>query len=106
MTSPQISGKFYFQADLKGLHLPVTFTIPDMPESLPFKEPLGPCHSLIFPDKDPRVVETATQKPRSAITDMSGTHTNPLEIDSHVEGSELFIHLSVSTPVICVRSTI
>jgi hypothetical protein len=102
-TTPQMPGKFHFQADLKGLRLPVTFTIPDMPESLPFKEPLGPRHSWIFPERDSRVTETVTQKPRSANADTvtSAMHTNPLEIDSHDEGSDLLGHLSVRTPLLC-----
>ncbi|KAI0291460.1 hypothetical protein BC826DRAFT_481228 [Russula brevipes] len=35
MTTPQISGKYQFQIDLKGLCLPVTFTIPDIPDVPP-----------------------------------------------------------------------
>lgn len=95
MTTPQISRKYHFQANLKGLHLPVTFTIPDMPDSPPFEEPLGPSHSWIVPDKDSQVTETATQ--RHVITDTPSSHTDPRETDSHFEDVDILSHLSVST---------
>lgn len=94
MTTPQISRKCHLQADLKGLRLPVIFTIPDMPDSLPFEEPLRPSHSRIIPDKDPQVNKTATQQ--HVITNTSGGHTDPLETDSHFEDIDLLSHLSVS----------
>lgn len=41
MTTPQISGKYHFQVNLKGLPLPVTFTIPDIPDSPLLENRLG-----------------------------------------------------------------
>jgi hypothetical protein len=99
MTTPQISSKYHLQADLKGLRLPVTFTIPNMPDSLPSEESLGPSHSRIFPDKDSHIVDSRAviQQPQDVVTDTSGTNTEPLETNSHVEDLDLLSHLSVST---------
>lgn len=33
MTTPYYSGKYRFQVELKGLRLPVTITIPDIPDT-------------------------------------------------------------------------
>jgi hypothetical protein len=49
MVTPQISGKYQFQVDLKGLCLPITFTVPDIPDALPSEE-----HS----DQGPSIEET------------------------------------------------
>jgi len=88
MTTPQISRKYHFQADLKGVRLPLTFTIPHMPDS--------PSHSWIAPDKDPQVIETATEQ--HVITDTSSTRAGPRETDGHFKDVDLLSHLSVSTP--------
>jgi hypothetical protein len=88
MTTPQISRKYQFQIDLKGLRLPVSFTIPDMPDS----PPLNPSHSWIAPDKDPHDVKTATH------TSGASHGTDPREADSSCEGVDLPSCLSVSMP--------
>jgi len=97
MTTPQISSKYHFQADLKGLCLPVTFTIPLMPDSSLSgdSEPLGPSPSMIFPDKALHVVGLGT-----AIQQPQGTD-EPLETNSHIEDLDLLGHLSVSTSLRC-----
>jgi hypothetical protein len=103
MTSPQtqISGKYHFQVDLKGLPLPVTFTIPDIPDSPLFEKPLGRSHSWIVPDEETHVTETAiVQQPQSTITNVSGTHTDSLETHSHIADSDMLRHLSVSTSLL------
>jgi hypothetical protein len=70
MTTPQISSTYHFQADLKGLCLPITFEVPIMPNSSPSGEPLGRSHST---DKGSDIVDpgAATQQPRGVITDTS-----------------------------------
>lgn len=45
MTTPQISGKYQFQVDLKGCRLPITFTVPDIPDA-PSEEQFDPGHSI------------------------------------------------------------
>ena len=101
MTTPQISGKYHFQVDLKGLPLPVTFTIPDIPDSPLFENPLGRSHSWIVPDKETHIVETViVQQPQSTITNASGTHADSLETHSHIEDSDMLRHLSVSTSLL------
>ena len=104
MTTPQISSKYHFQADLKGLRLPVTFTIPIMPEPSPSEESLGPSHSMIFPDKDSHLINsemTIQQPPQDAVTDTSDTNTEPLETNIRIEDLDLRSHLSVSTSSRC-----
>jgi hypothetical protein len=103
MTTPQISSKYHFQADLKGLRLPVTFTIPIMPEPSPSEEPLGPSHSMIFPDKDSHIVDSGMtiQQPQDVVTDTSDTNTEPLETNIRIEDLDLRSHLSVSTSLCC-----
>ena len=105
MSTPQISSTCHFQAELKGLRLPVTFTIPIMPDSLPSasEEPLGPSHSMIFPDKDSHLIDSGTtiRQPQDVVTDTSDTNTEPLETNSRIEDLDLRSHLSVSTSLHC-----
>lgn len=96
MTTPQISRKSHFRADLKGIRLPATFTIHDVPDSPPFEESATPSHSWIVPDKDTQAIETATQC--HVITDISGAttdRTSPPETDSHFGDVDLLSRLSV-----------
>ena len=105
MTTPQISSKYRFQGDLKGLRLPVTITLPIMPDSSPSEEPLDPRHFMISPnnDSDSHVVNSGTtiQQPQDVVTDTSGTSTQPLEANSRVEDIDLLTHLSVSISLHC-----
>ncbi len=103
MATPQISSRYHFQADLKGLRLPITFEIPIMPDSSPSEEHLGPSHSRIFRDKDSDVVDlgAAIQQPQGVITDTPSVNTEPLETDSHVEDLDLLSRLSVSKSLRC-----
>lgn len=103
MTTPQISSKLRFHADIKGHCLPVTFTIPPMPKSSlsEEREPLGPSYSRIFPDKDPHIIDSGTtiQHPQDVVTN-TGKNTGPQEIDVLIEHLDLS-HLSVSRSLCC-----
>ena len=105
MTTSQISSKYRFQADLEGLRLPVTFTLPIMPDSSPSDVPLGPSHSMILQDKDvdSHVISsgTAIQQPQDMVTDTLGTNTQSLETNSRVENIDLLTYLSVSISLHC-----
>ena len=105
---PEISSKYHFQVDLRGHRLPVTITIPIMPDSSesPSEDSLRPSHSIIFPDKNSHVVDsgTATQQPQGAVTDTSNTNTEPLKTNSCVEGLDLLGNASVSTPLCCAST--
>ena len=103
MTTPQISSQYHYQAALKGLRLPVTFTIPVMPDSSPSEESLGLSHSIIFPDKDPHLINSGTtiQQPQDVVTDTSDTNTEPLETNGRIEDLDLHSHLSVNTSLRC-----
>jgi hypothetical protein len=94
-----ISGRYHFQADLKGLRLPITFEIPIMPDSSPSEEPIGPSHSNSdVVDSDSGM---AIQQPQGVITD--SMNTEQLETNSHVEVEDLNLlsHLSVSKSLCC-----
>ena len=105
MTTSQISSKYHFQADLEGLRLPVTFTLPIMPDSSPSDAPFGPSHSMILQDKDAdsHVISSgmAIQQPQDMVTDTLGINTQSLETNSHVENIDLLIYLSVSISLHC-----
>ena len=105
MTTLQITNKYRFQADLKWLHLPVTITLPIMPDSLPSEEPLGTSHSMISPDNDldSHVINSGMtiQQPQDVVTNTSGMNTQPLEANSRVEDTDLLTHLSVSISLHC-----
>jgi hypothetical protein len=73
---PQISGKYQFQVDLKGLRLPVTFTVPDIPDMPPSDEHFDPSTSSIS-DKETGFEETSnTRTQRTRIV----TNTEPLDV--------------------------
>jgi hypothetical protein len=58
-TMPQISGKYQFQVDLKGLRLPVTFTVPDIPDTPPSEDHFDP-GSKASTDKETSFNETSS----------------------------------------------
>jgi hypothetical protein len=88
MTTPEISGKYQFQVDLRGSRLPVSFTIPDIPES----PPPHPDSSLIVIDKEADSAGTSD-------THLS-VHADSLDtaVDAEVDRASL---LSVSAPPTC-----
>lgn len=95
LTTPQISGRYTFQADLKGLRLPITFEKPIMPDSSPSEEPLqqvGPSHS----NSDVIDSGTAIQQPQGVITDTSSKSTEQLETDSLSVSKSLCCEFAVS----------
>ena len=103
---PEIISRYHFQVDLRGRRLPVTITIPIMPDSSESlsEDSLRPSRSIIIiPDNDPHDVdsETAIQQPQGVVTDPSSTNSEPLETNSCVEGLDLLSHLSVSVSLCC-----
>lgn len=77
MTTPQISGQYRFQLDLKGRSLPVTFTVPDIPDTPPSEEHFDPNPSLIVTDKETSFEDTSDIPTQRA-------HTDPLDA-IHIE---------------------
>ena len=89
MTTPQISGKYQFQLELKGLRLPVTFTVPDIPDTPPSEEQFDPSPSSIVTDKESVFEETSI-------------HTDPLDT-VHIEVDQPSIpHVSAYLLCACI----
>src|SRR6266404_6500276 len=86
MTTPQISGRYHFQVDLRGSNLPITITLPDIPDT-----PSEEC--LIVADKEISIEETSdvhTDDVHMRCTDPDTIHiveheplANPLTV-SHI----------------------
>jgi hypothetical protein len=88
MTTPQISGKYQFQVDLIGLRLPVTFTVPDIPDTPSSEDHFDPSPSL---DKE------ISEETSDIHTEC--THTDPLD-DIHLEVDQPNL-LLVSPYILC-----
>jgi hypothetical protein len=86
MATPQISGKYQFQVDLRGLRLPVTLTIPDIPATPPLEEePIGPSQpSTTILDKGTRFVETRD----SPVNVQQDTHAGSSDDPGNHNGTE------------------
>ena len=89
MSIPEISGKYQFQVDLSSSRLPVSFTIPDIPDSPPSDEYLVPNPSLVAADKradsvvisDAHTLSTHTDSPSTAV-DMEVDRANLLSVSA------------------------
>lgn len=101
MTTPR---KCHFQADIKGLSLPITLTIPIIPDSSHSEDSLGPSPSVIFPDKDSHasVIDAGMGIQQPQDTDTSVTNIEPLKTNSHTKDSDFLGHLSVSMTFRCI----
>ena len=74
MMTPQISGKYQFQVDLKGLRLPVTFTVPDIPDTPASEDHFDPGSNASTTDK-----ETSFNETSNIHTQCTHTETDPLD---------------------------
>jgi hypothetical protein len=97
MTAPQISGKYQCQVDLKELGLPVTFTIPDIPDTQPSAaEPTDPSHHPAI-DKESSFVDISDSTTQFS---QSVTHTLGMGPGSPDNGDQLSL-LSVCAFPFC-----
>lgn len=65
MTTPCYSGRYRFQVELKGLSLPVTITIPDIPDTTPSND--DPSGSLIVSPTETHCVASDSMSHRLSI---------------------------------------
>ncbi len=93
MTTPQISGKYQFQVDLRGSRLPVSFTIPDIPDTPPSDGHFDPGPSLVVTDEgadsvvttsDAHVLGAHTDSPDTTTIDIEADRTNILSVSAHL----------------------
>ena len=112
MATPQISGKYHFQVDLKGLCLPVALAVPDIPATPRLEELIGPAshrRDPIILDQDANLVETndpsvVQERSQSIITRFSDTPANSLDANSDDEDSDQLGLLPVSTSTLCATA--
>jgi hypothetical protein len=87
----RISGEYQLEIQLKGLRLPVTITLPDIPDTPPSEGQFDPSPSLIVTDKETGFEETGA------------LHIDPLDT-VHLESDEPNLP-HVSTCLLCSRTT-
>jgi hypothetical protein len=108
--TPRISGKYHCQLDLKGRHLPVTFTMPDIPDMLPPEEPIVPGHSPIVTDKENDSTAwhydtlVISQQPQSVLAYTLSTTAPSPDTNSHIKDPDQLSLLSVSVFPFCALS--
>ncbi len=96
MMTPQISSKYQFQLDLKGRSLPITVTVPDIPDTPPSEGYFDPNPSLIVADKEASFEDTS-----DILTQC--THTDSLDA-IHIEEDQPNL-LPVSAYLLFARTT-
>lgn len=85
--TPQISGKYQFQVDLKGLCLPVTFTVPDIPDAPPSEERF---------DRGAIIEETRASEETCNITQRAHTDPRDSTVRAEIDKQNL-LHVSAYT---------
>jgi hypothetical protein len=100
MTTPQISGKYQFRVELKERRLPVTFTVPDIPDTPPPEEYFDPSPSLGLMDKGTGAEETSSIHTQRTHADADTDPVDALHLG--VDQSDL---LSVSAYLLHARTT-
>jgi hypothetical protein len=87
MTTPQISGKYQFQIDLKGLCLPVTFTIPDIPDVPPVvtdnETTIVETDSMVQPEHAD--IPAIAQQHQTVIAHMQGMRGDMPDTNGHID---------------------
>ncbi|KAH8977530.1 hypothetical protein EDB92DRAFT_1819759 [Lactarius akahatsu] len=112
MPTPYYSGKYHFQVELKALCLPVTITIPDIPDATPGCD--GPSGSLTVPlptearcvasDSTSHRLSIATQRREDA--QGLGTTTDSPDISISIDDQlDLLSGLGISVRIKSIRRT-